>query len=82
MSDIRTDSMGTKRYFLDNKLHNTLGPALVYHDLAKIAAGDQYYFFLNGVGLPFEVWLIRTKKTPKEKTMLRLKYPLVHPNYR
>ena len=54
---LNIDSNGTKRWYLNNQLHRTDGPAIEYYNGYK-------YWYINGVGLSEKEYLrlIRKKK--------------------
>ena len=57
LNGLKIDSNGTKRWYLNNQLHRTDGPAVEYYNGYK-------YWYINGVGLSEKEYLktIRKKK--------------------
>jgi len=54
LNGLKIDSNGTKRWYLNNQLHRTDGPAIEYYNGYK-------YWFLNNISLSQEEYLQRIR---------------------
>jgi hypothetical protein len=90
MDNPHIDKNGTQRWYLNDKLHRTDGPAAIYADgdhywclnntvhrtdgPAVIYANGGQLWYLNNVEYSFDEWLELSCISDEEAVMLKLKY--------